>query len=94
MTKESIYTVELNLNDDFANSCAYHVDDLMTTIKRNIKHAETAQKPDLWVLVGLAHSLGEAMEKAEKLQVLLCERNNKTPYGLEKLLQGMAENQG
>lgn len=73
-----IYTIELNLDDDFSSSCAYHVDDQSSTIRRNIEHAETGQETDRWVLVGLANSLNEALDKAEKLQRLLCHRNNRT----------------
>lgn len=80
--KNEIWTIELNLDDDFASSCAYHIDEVMNTMLRNINHAETAQKAGRWVLVGLAHSIEEAHEKSKKLQLLLCERNNRKPLSL------------
>jgi hypothetical protein len=52
----------------------------------NIHHAETSQETNRWVLVGLANSLEEGCEKSKKLQNLLCDRNNKKPYGIEELL--------
>ena len=77
--ENEIHTIELNLDDDFASSCAYHVDDLKTTIRRNIEHAETYQQTQRWVLVGMGTSREEALRKCEKLQILLCKRNDKTP---------------
>lgn len=91
MDKQKIHTIELNLDDDFANACAYHVDDLKHTIVRNIQHAESYQETNRWVLVGLANSLSEALDKTDELRKLLCERNKKIPYGIEKLMQEIAE---
>ena len=79
---KNIHTIELNLDDDYASSCAYHVDDLMSTIRTNVGQAERGQKVDRWVLVGLAHSLSEAQDKAEELRQLLCQRNNKESRNL------------
>ena len=80
---EKIHTIELNLDDDYASSCAYHIDDLMSTIKRNVLAAENNDKTDRWMLVGLANSLSEASDKAQELRLLLCERNNKKPLSLD-----------
>jgi len=30
-----IFTIELNLDDDFSSSCSYHIDDFMTTAIEN-----------------------------------------------------------
>ena len=74
---DNIFTIELNLDDDFASSCAYHVDDLKRTIHRNISHAETEQKTNRWVLVGLATGLDEALEKSFRLRQILCEKHQR-----------------
>lgn len=91
MKEKDIVTIELNLDDDFANACAYHVDYLSETIKRNIEHAELKQKTQRWVLVGLAYSLNEGLDKCEKLRQILCKRNDLKPYGIEELLYNMGE---
>jgi hypothetical protein len=94
MTIQDICTIEINLNEDFANSCAYHIDYLNQTILRNIAAAErekTEHPKDAWVLVGLAHTLSEANDKCAELQKLLCQRNNKKPYGIAELLEKMGE---
>lgn len=67
-----IYVIELNLDDDFANICAYHVDSLRKIFFRNIENATRKQKPDRWVLVGFADSLDEALESCEELRRILC----------------------
>ena len=79
MEDKEVCTIELNLDDDFSSSCSYHVDYLSQTIKRNVQHAETKQKTNRWVLVGLAYGLSEAMEKAQDLRVLLCKKHNRQP---------------
>lgn len=79
MESDKICTIELNLDDDFANSCAYHVDYLDQTIRNNISHAETNQKTNRWVLVGLALSIYEAQEKAYTLRILLCKKHGRDP---------------
>ncbi len=84
-----ICTIELNLDDDFANSTSYHVDYLSETIKRNLLANEEKIKGDRWVLVGLANSLTEGIEKSKEIQLLLCKRNNKNPKGIYELLEDM-----
>jgi len=71
-----IWTIELNLDADYADACAYHIDALMTTIRQNISHAEEGKKSG-WVLVGLAKSSKEANEKCKELRILLCKKNGK-----------------
>ena len=80
--EEEICTIELNLDDDFASSCAYHVDYLKQTIKRNIQDAENEHKTERWVLVGMGYSLEEALDKCEKLQRMLCEKHKLKPLNL------------
>lgn len=83
MDSQDVYTIELNLDDDFSRSTAYHVDSQKNTFLRNIRHAETGKKTNRWVLVGLANSHPEALDKTWELQKLLCERNNRKPKSLE-----------
>jgi hypothetical protein len=72
-----IYTIELNLDDDFASSCSYHVDDYDRTCKRNIEHALDGRKTQRWVLVGIAHSLKEANEKSNQIQEAFCKNSGR-----------------
>ena len=88
---ENLYTIEINLDDDFANACAYHIDSFKNTSAMNLRHAVEMVKGDRWVTVGLAYSLSEASEKAHKLRAELCRRHKRTPYGIDELLQKMAE---
>ena len=50
------WTIELNLNDDPLNSCAWHIDDLKTTCMRNLRHAVHNEKVDRWVLISVLNS--------------------------------------
>jgi hypothetical protein len=77
-----MWTIELNLDDDFASSCAYHIDEEKCTIKNNINHALESKKTQRWVFVGSAHTLREANEKCEKLRKLLCKLGNKEEKNL------------
>lgn len=72
MSENEIFTIELNLDGDGASSCAYHVDYLKRTIKRNIEHAERKQATNRWVLVGLARDINEAQDEVKRLKTLLC----------------------
>lgn len=81
-----IYTIELNLDDDYASECAYHVDDQRTTFLRNIRHAVREEKTNRWAVVGLASSFEEALEKCHQLRMLLCKIHNRKPYNIEDLL--------
>jgi hypothetical protein len=77
-----MYTIELNLDDDFASSCAYHIDDERTTIRTNLSHALESKKTQRWVFIGSATTLEEANEKCKKLRKLLCEMSNKEEKNL------------
>src|SRR5512135_1656637 len=87
---KSLYTIELNLDDDYANNCAYHVDNFIKTITRNIQHAETGQATNRWVIIGLEKSFEEAIERSKEIQKMLCIRNDKKPYGISELLEKIA----
>ena len=80
--EEKIWTIEINLNDDFAYSCSYHVDDLKSTSSRNIRAACEKTKNDPWVLIGLATSHSEALDKCEMIRLKLCKMHNRKPYGI------------
>jgi len=77
-----IFTIELNLDDDFSKSTAYHVDDFESTMRRNIQHAEQDEETSRWVLIGLAPSLSQACDECEQLRLWLCRRNNREPKSL------------
>lgn len=91
MDEKDLYTVEINLDDDFANACAYHVDSFKNTSAMNIRHAVELVKGDRWVTVGLAYSLSEASDKAHKLREELCRIHNRNPYGIDELSKKMAD---
>ncbi len=78
-----IYTIEINLDDDFANGCAYHVDYYISTSARNLRAAGEKSEVDNWALVGLAFSLSDAMDKCEKFRQELCKMHGKKPYGIK-----------
>lgn len=81
-----IWTIEINSDDDFANACAYHVDTYSNTSSRNLRAACEKNESDRWLLVGLAETLNEALDRCEKIRQTLCKMHNKTPYGIEELL--------
>lgn len=86
---KDIYTIEVNLDEDFANACSYHIDDLRTTSAMLLREFCEKKTKERWVIVGLAASLSEAQEKCQKLRLLLCEMHKKKPYGIEEILFGM-----
>lgn len=86
MKTQEIFTIEMNLDDDFANACAYHVDDFLTTSARNIRHCCEKVQTERWALIGLASSLNEAQEKCQKIRLKLCDMHNVKPYGIEDML--------
>ena len=86
-----IWTIEINADDDFANACAYHVDEYPITSARNLRAACEGKESNRWLLVGLALSLNEALDKCEKTRQHLCKMHNKIPYGIQELLEKMSE---
>src|SRR5271166_5074268 len=66
-----IWTIEVNLDDDFMSSCAWHIEDLITTIGKNAKHAIEKKKTQKWVLVGLANGHDEALQKSIEIQQIM-----------------------
>lgn len=88
MNENEIFTIEINLADNFANACAYHVDSFKNTSITNLRAAcEKNCSTDKWALVGLARSLSEAIDKAEVLRQTLCKRHSRKSYGIEELLE-------
>jgi len=72
-----MWTIELNLDDDFASSCAYHIDEYMNTVRNNLEHASSGEKTQRWVLVGLAYTLEEASDKCKKIREMMCRIHNR-----------------
>lgn len=79
---DKLWCIELNLDEDYAKSTSYHIDEVKHRINENISHAEREQKTDRWVFVGLAYSIEEANDKAKKLRNILCERNHRKEINL------------
>jgi hypothetical protein len=79
-----IWTIELNLDYDYANACAYHVDDEKSTFKTNMRHALDGKTTDRWVIIGYADSLQNARDRCTELRKELCKLGNKTPYGIRE----------
>ncbi len=86
MSRNELCTIEINLDDDFANACAYHVDYATQTIGRNLVAVQMNYKFNRWVLIGLANSMEEGCDKAEMVRQELCKKYNRTSYGIEELL--------
>lgn len=78
MEKE-IWTTERNIDDDFASGCAWYIDTFKATSARNISACIEKKEVDRWAVVGLAHDLYEANEKAKKLRTILCEMHGAKP---------------
>ena len=77
-----IWTIELNLDHDFSDTCAYHIDYLENTIKTNLRALDSDFKRDRWVLIELAYSYNEAHDKCEKIHRELCKLHNRPMKGL------------
>ncbi len=91
MSENKIVTIEINLDDDYANACSYHVDYLEKTSSRNLRTACEKQKTNRWALVGLAYSISEGCEKAKRIRETLCEMHGKIPYGIHELVEKMKD---
>jgi hypothetical protein len=76
---DELWTIELNLDRDFASASSYHIAALSRTISSNIQHAEERRKTHRWALVGLAHNAEEAGNQAHELRMLLCKKHGKEP---------------
>lgn len=81
MEKE-IWTIEINIDDDFASACAYHIDTYMRTSARNLRAACEKHITDRWALVGLAYGIDEANELANRARLELCKMHGREPYGI------------
>ena len=87
MEKREVFVIEINMDDDFASSCAYHVDDFESTSQRNLRNVCEKIETDRWVIVGLAWSLSSALDKCELLRQKLCAMHGRIPYTLEDMLE-------
>lgn len=89
---KNIWTIEINMDDDFSSCCAYHIDYLEITIKRNLLNISMKHKTENWCIVALANNYEEAHDKAKEIQLILCEANNRNPHsGLEEFFNRMEE---
>lgn len=84
--KKDVYSIEINLDDDFANARAYHIDDLRTTMRNNLKAVFTKEKRDRWVVVAIATSREAAREQVKIFREGLCKARGVEPYGAADML--------
>ena len=75
--EDEIWTIELNLNDDFSDFCAYHIDTFTNTRRRHVSAALGGRKLDPWCLVGLANGHRDAHAKCKEMHDLLCEMSGR-----------------
>lgn len=89
-----LWTIEVNLDDDFASSCAWHIDTLDTRLKDNFVNLlcsidgikqHNGIKQDNWVLIHIANSYNDAHDYVDSVRNLLCEKYNKKPKNLNWL---------
>ena len=80
--KFGIWTIELNLDGNFEDSCCWHVDTFKSTSARNIRASVEKREVNNWAIVGLANNLYEANEKATLLRRTLCDMHGKKEKNL------------
>jgi len=76
------FTVELNMDADFAENCSWHVDRIDYTCNRNIENSLRKRKVSNWALVATANTLQEAIQKSKEIQDEMCRKSGKKPVGL------------
>ena len=81
-TNYGLWTIEINLDKDYADACSWHIDTFKATSAQNIRSAVEKKNVSNWAIVGLAHSLYQANEKAKKLREVLCEMHGRTMTGI------------
>lgn len=86
MNSVEIWTVELNMDTDFAENCSWHVDRLDFTCNRNIKNALRERNIGNWALVAITKSLKDANQKSKEIQEEMCRKAGKIPVGLPFLI--------
>jgi len=84
--KQELWIIELNLDDKYSNSTAYHIDTLSNTIKRHLLFALDSTETDRWVTIGVARSYSEAHDECGNLHKLLCKMGSKKARYLEDIL--------
>lgn len=92
--KTRLWTIELNLDDDPLNSCAWHIDELKLTCVRNLRHCIDKEETDRWVLVSIVESADIPWGEADELRRIIAktrlkegiDKELREPYGLEALL--------
>lgn len=67
------WTVEVNLNDDARLPAAYHVDELLNTLRNNIERVYYKREVENWVVVAITDSLEFAQDIASHMQQTMVE---------------------
>ena len=80
--KYGLWTIEINLDIDYADACSWHIDTFKATSAKNIRAALEKKNVNNWAIVGLAESLYEANEKAKKLRETICEMRGRKMTGI------------
>ena len=87
MDSNTMFTIELNLDDDVSSTCAYHISDLENTCRNNLEAAitevECGRKISRWVLIGVANTHLEAKNLCAKYRNYLCRSLDLKPKDLE-----------
>lgn len=86
LNEKEIWTVELNMDADFAENCSWHVDRLDYTCNRNITNSLKERKVSNWALVAITNTLVEANQKSKEIQDEMCRKSGKEPIGLPILI--------
>lgn len=77
-----LWTIELNLDSDFEDSCSWHIDCIKDTTLRNMECALKKIPVNRWVLVGISTSLQEANNMAKHMRIVMCQIDGREPKNL------------
>jgi len=80
--KEDIWTIEINLDEDYAYACAYHIDLLTNVSALNLREACEKKKTSRWAIVGIATTIESANEQCKLIREELCKMHNREIYGI------------
>jgi hypothetical protein len=87
-------TIELNLDDDFSSTCAWHICEELETISRHYNAALEDKKLNRWVYMGIANTYEDAHEYSRKIRQKMCEASGKIESTYEdKLIKIEQENE-
>lgn len=86
-----MWTIELNLDDDFSNTCAWHICEEVETVARHFHAALERRKLDRWVYMGAAATHEEAHKLCKGLRQEMCKRSGRQEMDLQDAYDKFAQ---